>query len=229
MARDYAAQGARIFCIARDETKLAPLAQQLGDAFAGSYCFDFNAQQQQAAIEAATQKLGHLDIILIAHGMLPDQILTETDYTLAEQTFASNCLSVIAFLIPLRAQLQRQGYGKLGVITSVAGQRGRPRNFTYGAAKGALSIYLQGLRSSLHHDNIEVYDFRMGPVDTPMTIDHEKNFSFTDVDTAAAIIVKSFTGKRYTRYVPGFWFWVMAVVRCLPEAIFQRLSFLSAR
>lgn len=235
VAHSYAAQAARIFCIARDADKLAQWTPQLGAAYAGSYCFDFTQQQQQAAIQAAVDTLGHIDIALIAHGLLPDQLRSESDIRLVEETFASNCLSVIAFLIPLCAQLKKQApamqkhHGKIGVITSVAGMRGRPRNFTYGAAKGALSIYLQGLRSSLYHDAIDVYDFRMGPVDTPMTEDHEKNFSFTTVDKAAEIIVKSFAGKRYTRYVPGFWFWVMLAVRAMPEAVFQRLGFLSAR
>ena len=125
--------------------------------------------------------------------------------------------------------MQQQGFGKLGVISSVAGDRGRPRNFSYGAAKSAVSTYLQGLRSSLYDSGVEVYDFRLGPVDTPMTIDHEKNFSFSSVDKVSELIIRHFQGRKYCCYVPGFWYWVMLAVRNMPEAIFQRLKFLSAR
>ena len=55
------------------------------------------------------------------------------------------------------------------MITSVAGDRGRPRNYTYGAAKGALNIYLQGLRTRLYASGVTVTTIKLGPVDTPMT------------------------------------------------------------
>jgi short-subunit dehydrogenase len=115
------------------------------------------------------------------------------------------------------------------VITSVAGERGRPRNYTYGAAKGGLTIYLQGLRSKLWGSGVEIYTFKMGPVDTPMTVDHEKNFSFSTVDAVSEAIVKGFSKKRYERYVPGYWQIVMFFVRIMPERLFQKFDFLSGR
>ena len=115
------------------------------------------------------------------------------------------------------------------MITSVAGDRGRPRNYSYGAAKAALTVYLQGLRSRLWNTGVEVYNFKMGPVDTPMTVDHEKNFSFSTSENVAQIMIKALANKRYEVYVPGYWAWVMLAVRLMPEALFQRLRFLSAR
>lgn len=230
VARRFAASGAQIFCLARDEAKMAAVASQLGSAVKGSYCLDFNDNPlAAAAISRAVDCLGGIDIALVAHGNLLDQVQSEHDFALVRSTFESNCLSVIALLIPLCEQMAKQGRGKIGVITSVAGDRGRPRNFTYGAAKGGLSIYLQGLRSSLWGSGVEIYDFRMGPVDTPMTASHEKNFSFATIDQVAAQMVAAFGRRRYTCYVPGWWFWVMLVVRNLPEKLFQKLRFLSAR
>ena len=63
-------------------------------------------------------------------------------------------------------------------MSSVAGERGRPRNFTYGAAKGALNVYLQGLRTRLGGSGVRVHTFKLGPVDTPMTVDHRKTLVF---------------------------------------------------
>ena len=230
VAMRFAQQGASIFCLARSPEKMAKVAQMLGDAYAGDYCFDFTQTDlAPEAIAQATQTLGGIDIALFAQGDLLNQIESEHDYAVAEKTFAINQLSIIALLIPLSEQMERQGFGKIGAITSVAGERGRPRNYTYGAAKGGLTIYLQGLRSKLWGSGVEIYTFKMGPVDTPMTVDHEKNFSFSTVDEVSETIVKAFERKRYERYVPGYWKLVMFFVRIMPEWLFQKFDFLSGR
>ncbi len=223
-------QNARIYCLARNPEKMEALAEALGAAYAGSIRYDFNQTlHARQAIKYAVEALGEIDMALIAHGALFDQIDSEHDFSVAQATFETNLLSVISFLIPLSEQMLQQGFGKIGVITSVAGDRGRPHNYTYGAAKGALNIYLQGLRSNLWRSGVEVYTFKMGPVDTPMTVDHEKNFSFATVDEVSKKIVNAFNKKRYEIYVPGFWRVVMFFVRIMPEWLFQRLKFLSAR
>ena len=230
IAQRYAQQRASIFCLARSPEKMEPIAQSLAEAYAGNFCYDFTQTDLAAeAITKAIEALGHIDIAIFAHGALLDQIESEHDYAVAYQTFAINQLSVIAQLIPLSEQMEHQGSGKIGVITSVAGERGRPRNYTYGAAKGSLNLYLQGLRSKLYNSGVEIYTFKMGPVDTPMTVDHEKNFSFSTVDEVSNTIVKGFESKRYERYVPGYWKLVMFFVRNMPEWLFQRLNFLSSR
>ncbi len=230
VALQFANKNADIFCFARNEEKMVAIEEQLRNSLKGSFCFDFNNNDQtKHAVDLAIESLGGIDIAFVAHGNLLDQIESEHNFDIVRSTFETNCLSVISLLIPISEQMVKQGTGKIGVITSVAGDRGRPRNFTYGAAKGGLSIYLQGLRSSLWGSGVEIYDFKMGPVDTPMTVDHEKNFSFSTIDHVASQMVRAFQGKRYELYVPAFWFWVMLAVRNMPECIFQKLKFLSAR
>lgn len=230
IAHRFAQQGTNIFCLARSPEKTAVVAKSLGKSFVGSFCYDFtHTDLAPEAIVKATETLGSIDIALFAHGDLLNQVESEHDYAVAYQTFAINQLSTIALLIPLSEQMERQRSGKIGVITSVAGERGRPRNYTYGAAKGSLNLYLQGLRSKLWGSGVEIYTFKMGPVDTPMTVNHPKNFSFSTVDEVSKTIVKGFNKKRYEVYVPGYWKFVMFFVRNMPEWLFQRLNFLSGR
>lgn len=230
VAQRLAQQGASIFCLARNVERTAVIVESLGAACTGSFCYDFtHYQKADEAVKAAVQALGGIDIALIAHGALTDQIETEQNFELAQHTFESNLISVISLLIPLSMQMEAQGRGKIGVITSVAGERGRPRNYTYGAAKGSLNIYLQGLRSKLYGSGVEIYTFKMGPVDTPMTVDHPKNFSFSTVEKVSDIVTKAFGQKRYERFVPGYWAIIMFFVRHMPEWLFQRVGFLSGR
>ena len=144
-----AQQGHKIFCLGRSQKKMTTLAQKLGQSMIGHHCLDFRDHDAVfAAIHSAQESLQTIDMVLIAHGDLGNQAATQEDYSLAFQTYETNLLSVIRFLLPLSAALAGQGHGKIAVITSVAGDRGRPRNYTYGSAKGALSLYLQGMRST---------------------------------------------------------------------------------
>jgi short-subunit dehydrogenase len=111
----------------------------------------------------------------------------------------------------------------------VAGDRGRPRNYTYGTAKGALNVYLQGLRTRVWSRGVGVHTLKLGPVDTPMTATHEKTMLFARADRVAAGIVDAIDANRAEAYVPGYWRGIMAVVRNLPERVFQRLPALSGR
>ncbi|HTA20372.1 MAG TPA: SDR family NAD(P)-dependent oxidoreductase, partial [Polyangia bacterium] len=147
----------------------------------------------------------------------------------AEATIVANFTSVVALLIPLANHMERVGTGALGVITSVAGERGRPRNYTYGAAKGALNVYLQGLRSRLRGAGVKVTTLKLGPVDTPMTVTHTKTRVFAKPADVARGIVAALDRGAAEIYVPAFWRAIMLVVRNTPERLFQRLPFLSGR
>lgn len=232
IAAIYAAEGegARVFLAGRDRAKLERVAARLGPALAGSVALDLvPPEQAAAAVRAAIDTLGVIDIAVIAHGLLGDQLATERDYAAAERVLQTNLLSPVALLIPLANHMEANGRGQLAVLSSVAGERGRPRNYTYGAAKGALNVYLQGLRSRLWSKRIGVHALKLGPVDTPMTVDHPKTIVFARADRVARDIVSAIRRNRPEAYVPWFWRPIMAVVRRLPESIFQRFSFLSGR
>ena len=230
LARRFVKRGDRVYLVGRNQQKLEALAKELGDGVIGSASADFNDTNQAAALVGSVFGIMKtVDIALVLHGDLGDQLRSEQDPEHALEIIRTNYLSVVALMIPLVDQMRKQGYGKIGVVLSVAGDRGRPRNFTYGSAKGALGIYLQGWRSVLYGTSIDLHSFKLGPVDSPMTVDHEKNFSFSSIEKVAGLILRGLESARRTHYVPGYWFWVMLVVRWLPEPVFQRLGFLSDR
>ena len=220
----------RLYLMGRREGAINQLSQELGDAVVGIGIVDFvDIDATTTAIETAYRTLGTFDTVLIAYGVIGDQLLSESNVSEALNIIETNYTSVVAQLVVLKRLMDGQSAGKIGVITSVAGERGRPRNFTYGSAKGALNLYLQGLRSVTWKGPLEIYTFKLGPVDSPMTVDHEKNFSFSSVESVAARIVKAFETTRYEHYIPGYWAWVMWFVRWVPESLFQKLGFLSNR
>jgi short-subunit dehydrogenase len=52
----------------------------------------------------------------------------------------------VALLSPVANRFESAGAGCIAVITSVAGDRGRQSNYLYGAARGGLDRFLEGLR-----------------------------------------------------------------------------------
>jgi decaprenylphospho-beta-D-erythro-pentofuranosid-2-ulose 2-reductase len=231
VAQLYARRGARLFLAGRDPGKLGALVGALGGAVAGSREVDLTAPGAAAgAVAAALDALGgRMDVALIAHGWLGDQLLSERDAGEARRIIDTNFVSVVDLLVPLGNHFEAAGGGHIAVMSSVAGERGRPRNYTYAAAKGALNVYLQGLRTRLWARGVGVHTLKLGPVDTPMTATHRKNVLFARADRVAAGIVAAIDAGRAEAYVPWFWLPIMAVVRNVPERLFQRLPALSGR
>lgn len=226
----YAERGARLHLVGRDAAKLARVAERCAGAVVTTETQDFTRLAENAmVVERAVVALAGIDVALVAHGDLGDQLASERTFESAESVLVVNFTSVVSLLVPLANQLEAQGRGQLAVITSVAGERGRPRNYTYGAAKGALNVYLQGLRSRLYPKGVGVTTLKLGPVDTPMTRDHRKNPLFAAPETVARAIVHALDARAAEVFVPGVWRLIMPLVRMVPEPVFQRLGFLSRR
>jgi short-subunit dehydrogenase len=166
-----------------------------------------------------------LDRILIAHGHLPVQGDCEDDAELTRTELEINFHSVVTLCTTLANILESRGQGTLAVISSVAGLRGRQSNYVYGAAKGGLNIFLQGLRNRLQPEGVRVLTLLPGFVDTPMTADIEKGPLFVSAERAGACIHKALTqSKGDIVYVPFFWRYILWIIRAIPETVFKRLK-----
>ena len=93
-----------------------------------------------------------------------------------------------------------------------------------------MSTYLEGLRSRLWSTGVAVLIFKLGPVDTPMTVDHPKHALFATPDGVARTLVRALDRRAAgTHYVPWFWYPILTLVRALPEWLFQQFPFLAGR
>ncbi len=223
------AGGADFFLVGRSGEKLEQTAADLkgrGARSARTYELDVtDVAAHPAMLDAAVEALGTIDLVLIAHGTLPDQRRCEADPRIAIEEFSVNGTSVIALLTLIANRLEPQGQGVIAVITSVAGDRGRPSNYLYGSAKAAVSTFCEGLRARLFRSGVHLIDIRPGFVASPMTaeLDLPKTLLSTP-EAVARRISKAIEAKRDVVYTPGFWWLILAVIRLLPRPIFKRLS-----
>jgi short-subunit dehydrogenase len=120
-------------------------------------------------------------------------------------------------------QLAQQGHGTLALIGSVAGDRGRKANYVYGAGKGMVERYTQGLQHRFAYTDIKIVLIKPGPTATPMTA-HLPSRGLAAVDRVACAIVKAIEAGKPVAYVPAKWQLIMLIVQHLPRWIFLKLN-----
>ncbi len=227
-ARLWAARGDSLFLVGRKADRLEAIADDLrvrGAPLVECLAMDAcDTEKHEVMLDAVLAALGGLDVALIAHGSLPDQKACEASVEITLREIDTNGLSVIALATRLANVFEAQGRGSLAVIGSVAGDRGRQSNYVYGAAKGMVSLFLQGLRNRLSKKGVQVLTIKPGFVDTPMTADFPKGALWAKPDAIARGIVRAIERKRDEVYLPGFWRLIMAVIRHIPERVFKNLS-----
>lgn len=220
--------GATMLLVGRDGPRLRAMANDVvlrGATAATVVQADLEDLADHArVVREVCAAMSHIDLVVIAHGVLPGQDRADVDVDYAMATFALNADSVISVMHRFVNVLIEQKHGTAVVIASVAGQRGRASNYTYGAAKAAITAYASGLRARAALHGVRVITVMPGFVDSPMTAHLRKNALFVSADVVAADIVSAINAGRASIYTPWFWRPVMAVIRSLPERIFMKLK-----
>jgi NAD(P)-dependent dehydrogenase (short-subunit alcohol dehydrogenase family) len=108
-------------------------------------------------------------------------------------------------------------------VSSVAGDRGRQSNYAYGAAKGGLALYMQGLAHSLAPVGARAVVVKPGFVDTPMTDGMAKGGPLWARPEAIAKAIRSAASRGGPiQYAPGFWRMIMLAIRAVPAFVFHK-------
>lgn len=169
--------------------------------------------------------MGNVDIALIAHGSLPDQQACQLELKLCRETLEINGISPVLFAEAFAMHMQKANSGTLAIIGSVAGDRGRKSNYIYGAAKGLVTRYVQGLQHRLASSKVKVVLIKPGPTDTPMTTHLKRSGTkLAAVDFVAGEIVHGIENGCKTVYTPKIWFVTMMIIRHLPYFLYRKMD-----
>ena len=116
----YAQSGSDFYLLARDGGKLKAVAADLkarGGTVSGEAYFDFNSWESIAeTVLDAKAKLGHLDLILVAHGTLPNAEDCEVSLGVVKACMDDNFTSAAVVIQSAAQQLALQGAGTLAVL-----------------------------------------------------------------------------------------------------------------
>lgn len=168
---------------------------------------------------------GPVDIALIAHGTLADQEACQADIAVAREALEINAVSPVLWAEAFAGVMAKAGRGTIAIIGSVAGDRGRKSNYVYGAAKGLVTRYAEGMQHRLAGSGVKVVLLRPGPTDTAMTAPMKaKGARLAPVEDVAAGVVAAVARGRPSAYLPAKWGPIMMVIRNLPAFVFNRMN-----
>jgi decaprenylphospho-beta-D-erythro-pentofuranosid-2-ulose 2-reductase len=227
-AAEFAAKDHSLYLAGRDRDELERLAADLNIRYGIVVRWGlFDAEDftgHAAFVNGVQAEAGALYGVLLAFGYLGDQQLAVHDARERALIVARNFSGAVSILEHCADVLERQRAGFIIAISSVAGDRGRQSNYLYGAAKGGLNIYLQGLRNRLFPAGVRVITIKPGFVDTAMTFGRPGLFLLARPEEVGRRIVAALERRGDVIYVPWFWRYIMLAIRLLPETLFKRLK-----
>ena len=224
----WAKEGCIFFLVGRSQVKIDQLTKKLiiqGAIAVSGFILDINDfEKHQKARDTASDFLGSIDIVLIAHGNLPDQKRCTQSVDLTLREISTNALSTVSFLTITCKYMKNQQKGTISLLSSVAGDRGRGTNYIYGSAKGMLNIFCEGMRQELNGYGVKIVTIKLGFVNTPMTLKFKKGILWRKPQDISKTIITIINHGNGEYYVPGFWRAIMWVIKIIPNFIFYRIK-----
>ena len=227
LARDLARAGRRLVITGSDGDELDRCARDL--ALRGS-------PEVRAVVADARDPATHeawvrtfddparvVDRVVLLTGLLGDMDAAKVDASRAREIFDVNVTGALALLHPVARALAKAGRGRIAIVGSVAGDRGRASNYPYGAAKAAVAAWAEGLRGELFRHGVHVCLVKPGFVDTAMTYGRPGMFLVATPESIARGILRALDRRADVAYLPWFWGPILWAIRMIPTRVFKRL------
>ena len=227
-ARIYAREGAALVLVARNAERLNALSADLyarGAANVTVVAMDLEAEASHATdyLQGWATHLGGVDHVHLVYGYLGSQPDASASAAELSRIVASNFASTVHWCEAAANILRQQKHGSLVAVSSVAGDRGRQSNYAYGAAKGGLALYVQGIAHSLAGTGARAVVVKPGFVDTPMTDGLKKGGPmWASAGQVGQILRRAADKGGPIQYAPGKWRIVMALIRAVPSFVFHK-------
>lgn len=191
----------------------------------GVSLYDFNALEIDSH-ERFVSLLPKLPLVAVcAVGYMGVQAENERDLLAAVNVMRSNFEGPASILAVLANHFEQRGSGTLVGISSVAGERGRAKNYIYGSAKAGFTAFLSGLRNRLARKGVHVITVLPGFVETKMTKEMNLPSKLTAQPEEVAIAVLNAVKKKHNIiYVKKTWLLIMKVIRSIPEHFFKKMK-----
>lgn len=211
----------------RDASALGRAADELSRSVANVATVTFDASSTddvdktiRQCFEAANEQV---DLVIMAVGELGVQETDESDPRRIAHMMTVNVTWPSAALAETAARLQRQGHGRIVVLSSVAGFRVRRSNFVYGSTKAGLDGFALGLGEAVRGTGISVHVVRPGFVHTKMTEGRPAAPFAVGPERVARDVVRGLEHGDSVIWSPGLLRYVFSAFRLLPQSLWRRL------
>jgi NAD(P)-dependent dehydrogenase (short-subunit alcohol dehydrogenase family) len=216
-----------LLLVGRDESRLnaqAATAMELGAKSAEFATMDLAHAAPAQELLRLVRQLGGVDHIHIAYAIMPGQAAAAADLEVAADVMTTNYTSTALWALAAANLLEQQGHGSLVVLGSVAGDRGRRKNFIYASAKAGIETLVEGIAHRFADKGPRAVLVKPGPTATAMTANSPPGRRLARAEAVARIIRAAAERGGPVQYAPRYWWLVMLIVRALPWWLFRRID-----
>ncbi len=227
LAIEMASRGYNLSLAARRHDLIDELAQSPSVSnveVLTSRCDVSNQDDVRSAISRTATHFGRIDLAILSAGIGGETDPLRFQASTLETIVETNLFGVAYCLEELIPLMKRQGEGCIGVLSSLAADRGIPTSAAYCASKAAVSSLCEGLRGTLRKNGIRLVTIEPGYVRTPMTARFKRMPLVMEADDAARLIASRMErGNRVIRF-PFLASLFMKVLSLTPNSIFDSLT-----
>jgi len=222
LCRIYSAQGYELGMAARRTELMENIRNEMPGTVHIRMLDVTKTNMAMTVLKELLEKMEDVDTIILNSGaghQNPEMEWEREKVSLDVNIVGFTALANVAF-----HYFKKRGQGHLVGISSVAGLRGNRFAPAYSASKAYLSQYLEGLRhkSVKENLNITITDIRPGFVDTAMA-QGDRVFWSAPPSIAARQIFRAIQQNKKTAYITRRWKMIAAVIRILPDFIYNRI------
>ncbi len=216
LAENYIKNGHRVAVTGRREEKLKEISEKNIKNVLPIKHDIRNGDEIPSLIEKVNSHFGSLDLIIISSGI--GKFNKELEWPICESVLKTNIFGVTHALTESFRFFQKQGYGHLANISSVAAHIGAGLNPSYNASKAFQANFMEGLwmkAQKTKKAKIYTTDIRPGFVDTKLA--QGEMFWKANTQKAADQIIKAIKKKKRLVYITKRWSLIAFILKWMPR------------
>ena len=228
LALELTRRGWRVALLARRVDVLEEVAMevaQIGGEALAIACDVTVAEEVAAAVRSAESEWRIIDLVIANAGTSSPTSAARFDLEEARRIFRVNVEGTMNLMAAVLPAMVERCSGSFYGIASLAGFRGLPGSGAYSASKAAMQALLEAARVELAPKGVHVGIINPGFIRTPMTAKNRfKMPMLMEPDRAARLMADAIESRRRVYSFPWPMRALMAVMRHLPIAIYDRVT-----
>lgn len=227
LAFELAADGYTVAVTARDEERLATLAQEAAGLSGRIVPFPCDVTDERGMLRVVNgieRQLGPIALAVFNAGSYFPTRGERLDVQNFVRTFELNVFGVIYGLVPVVARMQQRRGGHIVIVGSVTSYVGLPSAAAYGASKAALNSIAEALKYDFDKLNIRLQIVNPGFIATPLT--EGQGFpmpGLLPVRNAAVRLASGIRSGGFEITFPRRLTWSVKALRMLPQPLIHGL------
>jgi short-subunit dehydrogenase len=225
LAKEFAVQGARVGLLARRESELRRLCEEIRSSGGMAEFVPADVRERQALLDAVRElevRLGPADVMVANAGVGSTNTPEDVNMAGAETVIRVNLLGVMYAIEAALPGMLRRGRGQVVAISSLAAYKGLPGAAAYSASKAGVNAYVESLRVQLYGKGVSFTTVCPGFIRTPMVEKNKGMFLVLSAESAARKIVSAVRRKKKVYNFPWVTTRLMKLCYWLPDWLLHR-------